>query len=82
MNFNTKVIWITGASSGIGKALSIALSQENCQLILSSRRENALEAVKSQCKNPEQVALLPFDLANFYQMKSVALEEESRPLRC
>ena len=74
MHFNKKVIWITGASSGIGKALALALSQHNCQLILSSRRHDALEAVKKECKNPERVAVLPLDLANYEQMKPIALE--------
>ncbi|MEO8773644.1 MAG: SDR family oxidoreductase [Gelidibacter sp.] len=74
MHFNNKVIWITGASSGIGKALALTLSQHNCQLILSSRRKEALEAVKQQCKSPERVAVLPFDLADYEQMKPVVLE--------
>ena len=74
MHFNNKVIWITGASSGIGKALALALSQHNCQLILSSRRKDALEAVKQQCKHPERVAVFSFDLADYEQMKPVALE--------
>ncbi|TXE10856.1 SDR family oxidoreductase [Gelidibacter salicanalis] len=69
MNFNNKVIWITGASSGIGKALALALSQQNCQLILSSRRKEALEDVKNQCQRSEQVAILPFDLADYKEMK-------------
>jgi short-subunit dehydrogenase len=73
MNFNNKVIWITGASSGIGKALALALSQYNCHLILSSRRKEALDAVKLQCKNPEQVAVLPFDLADYENLKPIAL---------
>ncbi|SDZ95601.1 short chain dehydrogenase [Bizionia paragorgiae] len=42
MTFNNKVVWITGASSGIGKSLAISLSKENCKLILSSRRKTAL----------------------------------------
>ncbi|MBA6153675.1 SDR family oxidoreductase [Gelidibacter maritimus] len=74
MNFNNKTIWITGASSGIGKALALRLSHYNCQLILSSRREDALESVKQQCKNPEQVAILPFDLADYNQMQPIALK--------
>lgn len=74
MNFSNKTIWITGASSGIGKALAIALSQYNCQLILSSRRNDALEAVKQQCKNPEHVAILAFDLADYNQMEPHAVK--------
>lgn len=58
-----KVIWITGASSGIGEALALALSKEEAKLILSSRRKESLEAVKNKCKHPEKVAVLPLDLA-------------------
>lgn len=74
MHFKNKVIWITGASSGIGRALALALSKHDCQLILSSRRKEALEDIKQRCDNPERIAVLPFDLADFEQMKPVALE--------
>ncbi|MCK0124220.1 SDR family oxidoreductase [Gelidibacter sp. F2691] len=77
MNFNTKVIWITGASSGIGKALALALSQQQCQLILSSRRTEALEDVKNQCQHPEQIAILPFDLGVYEQMKPLVFNAVS-----
>ena len=40
-----KVIWITGASSGIGKALAQTAAQQNTKLILSGRRVDALEAL-------------------------------------
>lgn len=69
--FNNKVIWITGASSGIGKALALYLSQFNCQLILSARREEALTTVQLQCKNPNNIAVLPFDLGDIHQMPTV-----------
>ena len=41
-----KIVWITGASSGIGEALAIACSNEGAKLILSSRRENELKRVE------------------------------------
>ena len=63
MTFNNKIVWITGASSGIGKSLALALSKENCKLILSSRRKTALEKVKSLCDNPENISVLTLDLA-------------------
>lgn len=72
MTFNDKVIWITGASSGIGKALALELSQQDCKLILSSRREAALLDVKNQCSNPVNIKILPFDLADYLNMKPVA----------
>ncbi|MCB0472962.1 MAG: SDR family oxidoreductase [Flavobacteriaceae bacterium] len=65
MDFEQKIIWITGASSGIGKALALALSGLGARLIVSSRNENALNAVRSLCKYPEKVKLLPLDLAEY-----------------
>lgn len=72
MTFNNKVVWITGASSGIGKALAIELSKQDCKLILSSRRETELIEVKNQCVNPENVKILTLDLADYLNMKPVA----------
>ena len=72
MVFKNKVIWITGASSGIGKALAIELSKQDCKLILSSRRETELLVIKSKCSNPEQVKVLTLDLADYQNMKPIA----------
>lgn len=44
-----KKIWITGASSGIGEALALALAREGADLILSSRNLEKLEKVKEAC---------------------------------
>jgi short-subunit dehydrogenase len=60
-----KVVWITGASSGIGEALTYALAKENCKLILSARRKEELERVKGNCainRQPE-IRILPLDLS-------------------
>ncbi|MFP4845917.1 SDR family oxidoreductase [Winogradskyella sp. PE311] len=70
--FKNKVIWITGASSGIGKALALELSNKDCKLILSSRREEVLNEVKLQCVEPKNIAILPLDLANYREMKVIA----------
>ncbi|SHG07784.1 Short-chain dehydrogenase [Flavobacterium segetis] len=68
---NGKVVWITGASSGIGEALAYELATKNCKLILSARNSDALETVKSKCSNTE-VIILPFDLADFDNAKNHA----------
>ncbi len=72
MTFKNKVIWITGASSGIGKELALQLSQQNCKLILSSRRETALLEVKNQCSNSSNIEILQLDLADYLNMKPIA----------
>ncbi len=58
-----KVIWITGASSGIGEGIVQALHTKNVKLILSSRRQEALEDVKNNCVNQENIKILPIDLS-------------------
>jgi short-subunit dehydrogenase len=65
MDIKNKIIWITGASSGIGKSLAIQLSQQNTKLILSSRNEFSLNEVKKICKHSENIEILPLDLENY-----------------
>lgn len=58
------VIWITGASSGIGAATAKKFSKEGYAVILSSRKMEDLETVKSECAYPDDCAILPLDLAD------------------
>jgi short-subunit dehydrogenase len=60
-----KVVWITGASSGIGEALVYELAKKGARLIISSRRKEELERVKGNCVAGAQpnVRVLPLDLA-------------------
>ncbi|MSU64551.1 MAG: SDR family oxidoreductase [Opitutus sp.] len=62
MRFADKVVWITGASSGIGEALAYAFAREGARLVLSSRRVPELERVRSACARPAEPVLLPLDL--------------------
>jgi short-subunit dehydrogenase len=66
---NGKIVWITGASSGIGEALAYELARRNCKLILSARNIKALETVKLKCSTAE-VVILPFDLSDFDNAKN------------
>lgn len=61
-----KVVWITGASSGIGEALVYQLARRKAKLILSARRVNELERVKSNCEQASQqnICILPLDLSD------------------
>ena len=69
--FNNKTIWITGASSGIGKALVQQLSTNNTTLIISSRRNDALEEVKNSCKHPENIHIQTLDLEDISSFEHV-----------
>jgi short-subunit dehydrogenase len=60
-----KVVWITGASSGIGEAMALAASAEGAKLVLSARRAAELQRVRQACAHPANVAVLPLDLTDF-----------------
>jgi dehydrogenase/reductase SDR family protein 7B len=63
-NLNGKVVWLTGASSGIGEALAYALAAEGARLILSARREEELKRVGDEVKaRGADYLILPLDLA-------------------
>lgn len=62
-NFKNQVVWITGASSGIGEALSYQFAAQGAKLILSARREDALQEVAQKCDKAAEVMILPLDLA-------------------
>jgi short-subunit dehydrogenase len=64
MNLKNKKVWITGASSGIGEALSYAYAQEGVHLILSGRNITELERVKLACEGAFSVEIVPLDLSN------------------
>ncbi|XP_006096109.1 dehydrogenase/reductase SDR family member 7 [Myotis lucifugus] len=63
------VVWVTGASSGIGEELAYQLSKLGVSLVLSARREHELERVKRRCLENgnlkgKDILVLPFDLAD------------------
>jgi dehydrogenase/reductase SDR family protein 7B len=62
----SQTIWITGASSGIGKELALAYMRRGDRVILSARNEQALQAVAASCpENAPRPLVLPLDLATF-----------------
>ena len=66
------VVWITGASSGIGEALAKQYAALGSQLVLSARREPELEGVKQACiklgAKDEDVLVLPLDVTKHESM--------------
>jgi len=71
MIFRDKVVWVTGASSGIGEALAMAFSREGAQLVLSSRNEQELERVRKSCDDADRHLVVPFDLTQHDALPSV-----------
>lgn len=75
MKFSNKTIWITGASSGIGKAVAQTLAKENIHLILSGRNKKALEEVADLCKKEGSTTrVIPFDLGDENSVKEAAFQ--------
>ncbi len=63
MRFRDKVVWVTGASSGIGEAVAVAFSREGAKLVLSSRNTAELERVRKACDgDADRHLILPLDL--------------------
>ncbi len=75
MEIKDKVVWITGASSGIGEALAYAFANEKAKVIISSNQSKELEAVKLKCQSfNTEVTAVCFDLIEQESIKQ-AVEE-------
>ena len=64
----SKNVWITGASSGIGKALAIKFAKEGWQVAASARRENLLKDLSNQDPN---IYPFPLDVKNEDNVKKI-----------
>nr|XP_022335139.1 dehydrogenase/reductase SDR family member 7-like [Crassostrea virginica]XP_022335140.1 dehydrogenase/reductase SDR family member 7-like [Crassostrea virginica] len=65
-----QVVWITGASSGIGESLAYKLAAIGCRLVLTARREDRLLQIKQNIIDhgyltEENILLVPIDLLQF-----------------
>jgi short-subunit dehydrogenase len=69
MNFTGAVMWITGASSGIGEALAKQLAARGARLVLSARNEAELNRVAAACRDAGaedgDILVLPLDVTDF-----------------
>ena len=73
---NKKTIWITGGSTGIGKALAVKFSSEGWNVAISARRENLLKEISDQYKN---ISSFPLDVTDKSKCKEVfnSIKEKS-----
>ena len=63
-----KTIWITGGSTGIGKALAIKFANEGWNVAISARRENLLEEISNEYEN---ITSFPLDVTKKENCKEV-----------
>lgn len=70
-------IWITGASSGIGEALAVALARPGARLVLSARRRSELERVAARCTAAASVVVVPLDLEDTARLSAQAAEVDA-----
>jgi short-subunit dehydrogenase len=65
-----QVVWITGASSGIGEAMAMQFANEGAKLVLSARRVTELERVKTATGlTSENVLVLPMDMEKYHDFE-------------
>ena len=67
-SFAQKVVWITGASAGIGEAMAVAFAASGAKLVLSARNNVELERVKARCleagADQQDVLVLTLDVVD------------------
>jgi NAD(P)-dependent dehydrogenase (short-subunit alcohol dehydrogenase family) len=77
--FSRQVVWITGASSGIGKALALAFASEGAKVALSARRKDLLaEVVEEIRKDGGEAESFPCDITEPAQIEHTVREVISR----
>lgn len=72
--YQNKVVWITGASSGIGEACAYELSKQQAKLILTALEEDVLQKVKEKCLQlgANEVCVLAADLCQLENLERLA----------
>ncbi len=70
--FQNKIVWITGASSGIGEATALALIDAGAVVIASAPFLEELEAVKQKASRPENFHCIPLDLMQSETLEPIA----------
>ena len=68
---NNKTIWITGGSTGIGKALAIKFANNGWNVAISARRENLLNELSDKYEN---ITSFPLDVTDKIKVQKFLLK--------
>lgn len=69
--FNNKIVWVTGASSGIGKQIAHQCAKDGAKVILSARKVETLKSVLEELPGLDHM-ILPLDLEHSENFESLA----------
>lgn len=73
-SYHNKVVWITGASSGIGEALTKEFAQKGARLVLSARNVERLQALQASLPNAQQHVVCPLDLSDLSRIQETVAQ--------
>ena len=77
--WNNQIVWVTGASSGIGKACAESWARRGATVVLSARKAETLDAVASPLRdNGADVHVVTLDLSNSNSLQAVAQHVEDK----
>jgi NAD(P)-dependent dehydrogenase (short-subunit alcohol dehydrogenase family) len=77
MDLQTKIAIVTGAGSGIGRAVSLALIGAGYSVVLAGRRRDALEATATAAEGPGATLVVPTDVADPVSVEALFAETKA-----
>jgi NADP-dependent 3-hydroxy acid dehydrogenase YdfG len=75
--YRGQVVWITGASSGVGEGLAVAFAEAGARVVLSARRGDELERVRSRMTGTDHL-VLPMDVTDYAALGERVAEVKER----
>jgi len=71
---NDSRVWITGASSGLGREMARQAVAAGAKVVISARRREVLEQVRAESSHPDRVCVVPLDQSSLEQSAAAARE--------